>query len=430
MVKIKHKTAFKRSLRDAKGPDSKNPYVSPALPEEALLRRAEDACKELAAHDVANRDVAVSAINTLLRKLESGESDVDVSLEFAKLWHGLFYCMWHSDKPLVQLDCAERIANLVMTLKSWELRAEWLRHGWETLQKMWGNIDKWRVNKYYSLMRLLFRKHLICIAEAAEKLGDSEEDEDIMFAAFCGSLLETYNTGLSGVASHITDILIEECVEVQFSADNFTMIFMHLVFPVLTSGDSYQCEHLYDFVWTKLLGGYKENDATIGWLADVQFDILQPTMEAATVDESTKDANRDLLVKMQDELDNFLGQADEFQDGEEELVEVDSDEELAEVRAATREEIALKQRQEADTVGNKRQQVKARRAVERRLKKAEAKGDEKSAKDLLKAAKQSGIVIPQAKKRKKGQAKLKKLVGKDGQELAKGAKKHKRKRRI
>ena len=27
-------------------------------------------------------------------------------LEFLKLWKGLFVCMWHSDKPLVQVSCS------------------------------------------------------------------------------------------------------------------------------------------------------------------------------------------------------------------------------------------------------------------------------------------------------------------------------------
>ena len=56
MVKIKHKKAFKASLRDAKGPDLKNPYVSPAVPAKGSLARAEDVCKVCHHHTMTRED--------------------------------------------------------------------------------------------------------------------------------------------------------------------------------------------------------------------------------------------------------------------------------------------------------------------------------------------------------------------------------------
>ena len=50
--------------------------------------------------------------------------------------------------------------------------------------------------------------------------------------------------------------MIEECAAVGFPAEDFVSLFIQLVLPVLVCGDHYQCEHIYEQVWTKLLGGY------------------------------------------------------------------------------------------------------------------------------------------------------------------------------
>ena len=39
-------------------------------------------------------------------------------MELLKLWRGLFYCMWMSDKPLVQEELARKLASLVQCFRS------------------------------------------------------------------------------------------------------------------------------------------------------------------------------------------------------------------------------------------------------------------------------------------------------------------------
>eukprot|EP01064_Diplonema_japonicum_P025377 TRINITY_DN3674_c0_g2_i1.p1 TRINITY_DN3674_c0_g2~~TRINITY_DN3674_c0_g2_i1.p1 ORF type:complete len:425 (+),score=125.79 TRINITY_DN3674_c0_g2_i1:42-1316(+) len=424
MVKIKKKTEFKKSLRDAQGPVLKRPYVAPSKPDSQLFQRAEDACKELAAHDIEIRDQALEDIHRLLRWLEDTEDhDFDLSQEYAKLWRGLFYCMWHSDKPLVQLDCAERIADLTMTIKSWKLRSEWIARGWECMQREWSLIDKWRVDKFYSLMRRLVNRQLRAQMEAKEELGDTDE-YDIALASFCQPLLDLYDKGITGVASHITDVLIEECVAVEMPAQDFSSMFFQLILPVLTTASKYHCERVYDYIWTKMLGGFKESDAVVDWLAEIEWEDLMPALEMSVVDEETKDQNRGQLSKMMEELSNFIGQVDEH----EEFEEISQDEEVYELRQQKKKKIELGNREKADTQAKKMKDAKQKRVAQRKVKKAIEKGDDKALKTVVKNAKQHGVMVPR-KKKKKGKAGLSGL-GENPKALSKQIKSRHKKRRL
>eukprot|EP01059_Diplonema_ambulator_P005930 TRINITY_DN15696_c0_g1_i1.p1 TRINITY_DN15696_c0_g1~~TRINITY_DN15696_c0_g1_i1.p1 ORF type:complete len:436 (+),score=163.80 TRINITY_DN15696_c0_g1_i1:31-1308(+) len=424
MGKIRHKTDFKKSLRDAQGPLLKRPYQAPPKPEAQLFKRAEDACKELAAHDVEIRDQALADIRTMLRWLEVTENhDYDLSVEFAKLWRGLFYCMWHSDKPLVQLDCADRIADLTMTIKSWTLRTEWIAQCWACLQKEWSLIDKWRVDKYYSLMRRLYNRQLQAQIEVHKELGDTD-DGDIALAAFCQPVLDLYEKGITGVASHITDIFIEECVAVEMPADDFTNLFLQFILPVLMTSSKYHCERIYDYVWMKMLGGYKESDEVVDWLAEIEWDDLLPAIEASALDEETKDENRGLLSKMAEELQTFLGQVDEH----EEFVEIDDEEELHDIREAKKRDIVIQHREEADTTAKKMKETKEKRIAQRKMKKAIEKGDDKAVKGVIQNAKKHGVKLPQVKKnKKKGKGGLSKLA-ENPKDIQKKKSRHKKRR--
>ena len=60
----------------------------------------------LASNDKEVRDKAIKSLERYLRKAH----DID-ELEVRKIWKALFYCFWHSDKPKVQADLAERLAQ-------------------------------------------------------------------------------------------------------------------------------------------------------------------------------------------------------------------------------------------------------------------------------------------------------------------------------
>jgi ribosomal RNA-processing protein 1 len=91
--------------------------------------------------DKQARDAAVDSLKSYLRARPTlSQSD---SL---KLWKGLFYCMWMSDKPRNQQQLARDLAGLVEVLREGVVVA-FLDGFWITMGREWGGIDVLRYVK-------------------------------------------------------------------------------------------------------------------------------------------------------------------------------------------------------------------------------------------------------------------------------------------
>ncbi|KAG9103741.1 hypothetical protein FRC06_008473 [Ceratobasidium sp. 370] len=96
------------------------------------------------------RDKAIKSLAVFL----SDESQVSMSpTDRAKLWKGLFYCFWMSDKPIVQQDLSQELANLMLVITSLDSAIGFIRGFWEATVREWAGIDRYRINKYYMLIR-------------------------------------------------------------------------------------------------------------------------------------------------------------------------------------------------------------------------------------------------------------------------------------
>ncbi|GAA6008459.1 hypothetical protein JCM10207_007119 [Rhodosporidiobolus poonsookiae] len=85
-------------------------------------------------------------------------------LEMSKLWKGIFFCFWMSDKPLVQQALAQDLADLTLDVrpksKTKNGRVErtraalcYLRGFWEAVTREWAGLDRLRLDKFYLLIR-------------------------------------------------------------------------------------------------------------------------------------------------------------------------------------------------------------------------------------------------------------------------------------
>ena len=91
------------------------------------------------------RDKAVKALGLYLARAH----DID-DLALRKTWKALFFCFWHSDKPKVQHELADRLSGLMHTVapgKTWPF----VRGFWETMMREWTHIDRLRLDKFYML---------------------------------------------------------------------------------------------------------------------------------------------------------------------------------------------------------------------------------------------------------------------------------------
>ncbi|KAI8825878.1 uncharacterized protein EV422DRAFT_144812 [Fimicolochytrium jonesii] len=103
--------------------------------------------KQLANSDKKVRDRAVRGLQ---KWLISNEELTD--LQLLKLWKGLFYCFWMSDKPMIQEHLADKLAAVVMKLPEGN-GLRYMKAFWTIMIKEWHGIDRLRLDKFYMLLR-------------------------------------------------------------------------------------------------------------------------------------------------------------------------------------------------------------------------------------------------------------------------------------
>ncbi|KAG5508959.1 hypothetical protein GH5_06178 [Leishmania sp. Ghana 2012 LV757] len=81
------------------------------------------------------------------------EAWCDLELVFLKLCRGIHYCLWHSDKPLVQLACAQEIADLLHAPRTTRCKVLFYGSLFRVLAREWPTIDRYRMDKYLALVR-------------------------------------------------------------------------------------------------------------------------------------------------------------------------------------------------------------------------------------------------------------------------------------
>ncbi|KAL2353930.1 hypothetical protein BJ546DRAFT_87650 [Cryomyces antarcticus] len=104
--------------------------------------------KQLAANDRPTRDKALESLRAYLAARQTPFSDV----ELLKLWKGLFYCMWMSDRPRTQQRLAIDMAGLVDGIGKEDF-LPWMDAFWKTMSREWMGIDVLRMDKFLFLIR-------------------------------------------------------------------------------------------------------------------------------------------------------------------------------------------------------------------------------------------------------------------------------------
>ncbi|GAA5888524.1 hypothetical protein JCM5296_001056 [Sporobolomyces johnsonii] len=141
-------------------------------------------------------------------------------LEMAKLWKGIFYCFWMSDKPLVQQALAQSLADLTLDVrpksKTNNGRVErfraamcYLRGFWEAVVREWGGLDRLRLDKFYMLIRRFVHVALRLLQrEAWDERAIAEYSE--LLTGPGGPLHVTDSKIPHSLAYHLADIFLDE----------------------------------------------------------------------------------------------------------------------------------------------------------------------------------------------------------------------------
>eukprot|EP01127_Copromyxa_protea_P001998 TRINITY_DN118_c0_g1_i1.p1 TRINITY_DN118_c0_g1~~TRINITY_DN118_c0_g1_i1.p1 ORF type:complete len:711 (-),score=274.77 TRINITY_DN118_c0_g1_i1:442-2550(-) len=113
----------------------------------------------LASHDKETRDAGVTFIEEWVHT-NTGFSEV----LFLRAWKALFYCFWHSDKPLVQHELAQRMSAMVHLIRSTEDSVLFVASFWKTMNREWRGIDAHRLDKFLALCRYFIHEMFSAIA--------------------------------------------------------------------------------------------------------------------------------------------------------------------------------------------------------------------------------------------------------------------------
>ncbi|XP_053553209.1 ribosomal RNA processing protein 1 homolog A isoform X2 [Bombina bombina] len=163
--------------------------------------------QKLAGNEKKTRDRAVRKLRAYLRARDLRPEGGFTHDEFCKIWKGLFYCLWMQDKPLLQEYLSQTISQLIHALHSKQSQGLFLRTFWQTLNREWNGIDRLRMDKFYSLTRLMFRQSVELL-----KAKDWEESAVEEFLSLL--VQEVLQGGTRGVQLHLIDIYLDEFAKV------------------------------------------------------------------------------------------------------------------------------------------------------------------------------------------------------------------------
>lgn len=126
-----------------------------------------------------------------------------------RLWTGLFYALWMTDRPHPQQALAAALADLLFSTSPSPRPAvvgAWLRAFWDVLSAQWPRIDALRLDKFLLLVRRVFAAHVRYARARAYPRDDAAPDEVVaLLAEACFD-----NAVAPGLRLHALDVLVDE----------------------------------------------------------------------------------------------------------------------------------------------------------------------------------------------------------------------------
>ncbi|KAK9810440.1 hypothetical protein WJX72_010775 [[Myrmecia] bisecta] len=146
------------------------------------------------------------ALSGLIAWLQKRKTVTD--LDMMKIWKGLFYCFWHSDKQHIQAELANRLSGILLELKP-VVALMYFEMFLKTMQREWFGIDRLRLDKFMTLVRRFIHAMFALLrdsdwdAELAEHYIEFVRDEILVPS---GSRTRTP----AGLVYHLADVWIPE----------------------------------------------------------------------------------------------------------------------------------------------------------------------------------------------------------------------------
>lgn len=205
------------------------------------------------ARALVNPDKAIrDATLETLRKTVSKWKTVS-ELEMLKLWKSLFYCMWLADMSPVQQELAERMANLINSFHNADMALFYVQMFFRTIVREWHHLDQYRLNKFYSLIKVMLQKIFVYIR-------DKQWDSALLgrFLAILKS--EVLAQVPNGLRYHIADIYLEELWNAT-NGEVDTDVFLAVLKPFLETLASAEDKSFHARVVKRVFQGFVDHHA-------------------------------------------------------------------------------------------------------------------------------------------------------------------------
>uniref|UniRef100_A0A1B6I949 Ribosomal RNA processing protein 1 homolog n=1 Tax=Homalodisca liturata TaxID=320908 RepID=A0A1B6I949_9HEMI len=170
-----------------------------------LLAQEISFAKVLASNDKRLRDRGLRRLKKWFTARSQGSADFTKE-DHMRIWKGLFYCMWMSDKPLIQEELAEEISRLIHSFASFKSSLLFIETFFESLGVEWFGIDQLRLDKFMMLVRRFMRQSFELVARSGWSKDQVQQLSDVYY--------RTLNAAPLGLSMHIIEVFCEELAKV------------------------------------------------------------------------------------------------------------------------------------------------------------------------------------------------------------------------
>ncbi|KAL1121976.1 hypothetical protein AAG570_003384 [Ranatra chinensis] len=161
--------------------------------------------KALSSNDKSLRDRALRRLKKwFLAKSDNSNNFTEDG--FMRIWKGLFYSVWMSDKPLIQEDLVEDVSQLIHCFSNFSDASMFARCFFQAMSQAWFGIDSFRLDKFMMLLRRFLRQCFDYLSRQGWKKRQ--------VTTFSDDLSNSLRMAPTGMNLHIAELYLEELAKI------------------------------------------------------------------------------------------------------------------------------------------------------------------------------------------------------------------------
>lgn len=220
-------------------------------------------------------------------------------LDMLKLWKALYYCMWLADKQAVQMELASELANLSDHFRNTEVQMKYFTLFFRIMLREWSFLDQYRVNKFYSLIRIMLNKLFTLLKQANWNESNITQMVEMLQQEV---LTKTPN----GIRYHLADIYLPELLKVtdgSIDTNTFDKLLLPFYQAMVRVDDSTFIERVHRSVFNDFAENFcaeaaSEEDSDKKVFSNVNTKFVQKRVFDLASDENTNERFRKKLYDL------------------------------------------------------------------------------------------------------------------------------------